>query len=147
MPSPPRVAPTLDQQPGAPGSSISLPASNTFYLKIIAKKDSTETMVKSLISRTHVPKPIAYTLRHNEKNSECFLQYHSTEVIQEVQSKISGEKINGAAFDTELLEVEPQTVDDEDEPHHLKMRSRGLIMIPHLHQTYPRTQLDPSRKC
>ena len=115
MPSPPRVAPTLDQQLGAQGSSISPPASNTFYLKIIAKKDSTETMVKSLISRTHVPKPIAYTLRHNEKNSECFLQYHSTEVIQEVQSKISGEKINGAAFDTELLEVEPQTDDDEDE--------------------------------
>ena len=84
-----------------------------FFLKIVAKKDCTETMLKSLISRTHVPKPESYTLKQNDRNTECFLKYPAMEVVQEVLSKISAEKVNGAAFDTEALEVEPQADDDE----------------------------------
>ena len=37
------------------------------------------------------------------------------EASQEVQTKISGEKINGAAFDTDTLDVEPQPDDEIDE--------------------------------
>ena len=92
-------------------------------------------MVKSLISRTHVPKRIAYTLRQNDKNSECFLQYQSTEVIQEVQSKISGDIIYVATFNTELLEVEPQPDDDIDD-----------ITSPHkdLHEVANHTSVEPN---
>ena len=43
-------------------------------LKISAKKDSTEAMIKSLISRTHAQKPTSYTLKQNEANTECFLK-------------------------------------------------------------------------
>ena len=108
-PSPTRAAPT--EQTASASSS----PPNTFFLKITAKKDSTETMVKSLISRTHVPKPESYTLKQNDKNTECFLKYMSMEVVQEVLSKISAEKINGAAFDTEALEVEPQLGEESDD--------------------------------
>ena len=97
------------------GSALPPSAVNTFYLQITAKKDSTETMVKSLISRTRVPKPISYTLKQHEKNTECFLKYPSMEAAQEVQAKISGEKINGAAFDTETLDVERQPDEENEE--------------------------------
>ena len=108
-PSPARAAPTEHT------ASASSSPPNTFFLKITAKKDSTETMVKSLISRTHVPKPESYTLKQNDKSTECFLKYMSMEVVQEVLSKISAEKINGAAFDTEALEVEPQPGEESDD--------------------------------
>ena len=62
-----------------------------------------------------MPKPISYTLKQHEKNTECFLEYPSMEAAQEVQTKISGEKINGAAFDTDTLVVEPQLDDEIDE--------------------------------
>ena len=106
---------TASSDLGSAGSALPPTAMNTFYLKITAKKDSTETMVKSLVSRTHVPKPISYTLKQHEKNTECFLKYPSMEVAQEVQAKISGEKINGAAFDTETLDVEPQPDEENEE--------------------------------
>ena len=109
MPSP--VDPGLGED--VSGASGSGPPPSTprykFFLKIVAKKDCTETMLKSLVSRTHVQKPITQNLRQNEKNSECYLQYPSKEIVQDVQSKISGEKINGATFDTEILEVEPES--------------------------------------
>ena len=95
--------------------STASPPLNSFFLKITAKKDSTETMLKSLITRTHVPKPESYTLKQNNKNTECFLKYPAMEVVQEVLSKISAEKVNWEAFDTEALEVEPQADDDESD--------------------------------
>ena len=112
MPSPTKPGPV--DQIAAPGALTSPPSINNIFLRIIAKKDSTETMLKSLVSRTHVPKPVAYFLRHNDKNSECFLHYQSKEIAQDVQSKISGEKINGAVFDIEVIEVEPQPDDNLD---------------------------------
>ena len=112
MPSPTKPGPV--DHIAAPEAPPSSPSINNFFLRIIAKKDSTETMLKSLVSRTHVTKPVAYFLRHNDKNSECFLQYQSKEIAQEVQSKISGEKINGAVFDTEVIEVEAQPDDHLD---------------------------------
>ena len=112
MPSPTKPGPV--DHIAAPEAPPSSPSINNIFLRIIAKKDSTETMLKSLVSRTHVTKPVAYFLRHNDKNSECFLQYQSKEIAQEVQSKISGEKINGAVFDTEVIEVEAQPDDHLD---------------------------------
>ena len=110
MSPPPAEGLPVDQM-----ESTASPPLNSFFLKITAKKDSTETMLKSLISRTHVPKPESYTLKQNDKNTECFLKYPAMEVVQEVLSKISAEKVNGAAFDTEAREVEPQADDDESD--------------------------------
>ena len=49
------------------------PAANTFILKVIAKKDSTEMMVKALITRTHAPKPIQCQLKPTRRpqNASC----------------------------------------------------------------------------
>ena len=91
------------------------PAANTFILKVIAKKDSTELVVKALITRAHAPKPIQCQLKPTETTTECFLQYQTMELLKEAEGKITGEKINGAAFLIETLEVEPQ--DDADDEH------------------------------
>ena len=87
----------------------------TFVLKVIAKKDSTELMLKALITRTHAPKPVRYLLKPAETATECFLQYETIELLREAELKITGEKINGAPFVVEILEVEPQ--DDDDNGH------------------------------
>ena len=77
-------------------------------MKIVAKKDSTEHMFKSLISRKHTNKPVDYNLKQKEKETECYLKYESQEQAKEVVDSIKDEKVNGAAIDIELLEVEPQ---------------------------------------
>ena len=76
---------------------------NTFILKVIAKKDSTELMLKALIIRTHPPKPIQYQLKLAESVTDCFLQYQTMELLKEAEVKITGEKINGAPFLVEIL--------------------------------------------
>jgi len=91
------------------------PTTITFILKGMAKKDSTELMLKALITRTQTPKPVRHHLKPAETATECFLQYETIELLKEAESKITGEKINGAPFLVEILEVEPQ--DDDDNGH------------------------------
>ena len=88
-------------------------------LKISAKKDSTEAMIKSLISRTHAQKPTSYTLKHTEANTECFLKYPSREIADEVHTKISGEKVNSAAFESEVIEVDKASDSEGEEDSNL----------------------------
>ena len=45
------------------------------FVKIVAKKDSTEAMVKSLLSRTHVTKPLTFTVDQTDGNNQFLLQY------------------------------------------------------------------------
>ena len=104
-----------DEVPGPSGAEANI-ATNTpapiIILKISAKKDSTEAMVKSLISRTHALKPTSYTLKPNETNTDCFLRYPNKEAAEEVLTKISGEKVNGAAFVSEIIEVDKPSDSD-----------------------------------
>ena len=71
----------LDEPPSVTmateGSNTTAVTDSFIVLKISAKKDSTEAMIKSLISRTHAQKPTSYTLKQNESNTECFLLYYS----------------------------------------------------------------------
>ena len=55
---------------------------NTFILKVIAKKDSTELKLKALITRTHAPKPIRYQLKPADYATDCFLQYQTMELLK-----------------------------------------------------------------
>ena len=95
----------------------------TFILKVIVKKDSTELMLKALITRTHAPKPDRHHLKPAETPTECFLQYETIEA----ESKITGEKINGAPFLVEILEVEPQ---DDDDNGHITEHSSDPLPLP-----------------
>ena len=61
------------------------------FIKITAKKDSTEAMVKSLLSRTHVAKPSTYNVQQTDKDTQFFLQYDTKEAAQEVIDKVTGE--------------------------------------------------------
>ena len=88
-----------------------------FYVKIVAKKDSTEHMCKSLVSRKHAAKPLNYNTKQEEKVTECYLKYQTHDQAKEVAERIKDEKINGAPFETVILEVDPQPTDSEsDEP-------------------------------
>ena len=88
-----------------------------FYVKIVAKKDSTKHMFKSLVSRKHAAKPLDYNTKQEEKVSECYLKYQTHDQAKEVAELIKDEKINGAPFETVILEVDPQPTDSEsDEP-------------------------------
>ena len=80
------------------------PTTITFILKGMAKKDSTELMLKALITRTQTPKPVRHHLKPAETATECFLQYETIELLKEAESKITGEKINGAPFLVEILQ-------------------------------------------
>ena len=64
------------------------PPSNTFILKVGAKKDSTEFMLKALITRTHAPKPLQYHLKPTETTTDCFIQYQTVELLKEAEAKI-----------------------------------------------------------
>ena len=88
------------------------PPAITFILKVIAKKDSTELMLK-----------VRYLLKPAETATECFLQYETIEA----ESKITGEKINGAPFLVEILEVEPQ---DDDDNGHITEHSSDPLPLP-----------------
>ena len=57
------------------------------FVKILTKKDSTEAMVKSLLSRTHVSKPSSYTIQQSDKNTHFFLQYDTRETAQDIIDK------------------------------------------------------------
>ena len=85
------------------------------FVKIVAKKGSTEAMVKSLLSRTHVSKPSSYTVQQSDKNTHFFLQYDTRETARDVIDKASGEKIHGTTFNIELLEVEHQESEGSSE--------------------------------
>ena len=54
-----------EQQPMAAAEVVT--PGNNVLLKIMAKKDSTEHMLKALISRTHTPKPLQYSVKHHDK--------------------------------------------------------------------------------
>ena len=90
------------------------------FVKIVAKKDSTEAMVKSLLSRTHVSKPSSYNIQLNDKNTQFYLRYDTKETVQEVIDKVSGEKIHGATFSVELVELEHQESEESSEDEGLK---------------------------
>ena len=109
------LAPPAASQELVEGPLVENAAANTFILKVIMKKDSTEHMLKALITRTHAPKPVQYQLKHDETATECFLQYQTMELLKEAETKITGEKINGAPFLVEILEVEPQNDSEEDQ--------------------------------
>ena len=97
------------------------------FIKITAKKDSTEAMVKSLLSRTHVAKPSTYTVQQTDKDTQFFLQYDTKEAAQEVIDKVTGEKVHGAAFDIQLLEVEPQGSEHSSEDETQKSTNKSSI--------------------
>ena len=73
-----------------------------FYVKIVAKKDSTEHMFKSLISRKHTDKPLDYNMKQEEKVTECYLKYQTHDQAKEVAELIKDEKINSAPFETAM---------------------------------------------
>ena len=41
-------------------------------------------------------------------------QYQSLQIAKEVEATVTGEKINGASFKTQVLEKEPQPSDEDD---------------------------------
>ena len=108
----PSPAEVLEQVDGDDSPKI---ADMKIFVKIVAKKDSTEAMVKSLLSRTHVSKPSSYTVQQTDKNTHFFLQYDTRETAQDVIDKASGEKIHGATFYMELFEVEHQESEGSSE--------------------------------
>jgi hypothetical protein len=103
-------------------------------VKIVAKKDSTELVIKGLVARTHVSKPISYELKHGEKKTEFFLQYQNKGQTGDVADIVRGEKINGAAFDVEIIEVlsYPSEHESEHEPQndHESQNEQHLEEVP-----------------
>ena len=81
-----------------------------FYVKIVVKKDSTEHMFKSLISRKHATKPLDYKIKQEEKVTECYLKYQSNDQAKEV-----AEVIKDDPFEIEIMEVESQPSDTDSE--------------------------------
>lgn len=116
MPSPAKDDTAAPASEGEPAKKLQ----PVFYVKIVAKKDSTEHMFKSLISRKHAVKPLDYNIKQEEKVTECYLKYESHDQARDVTELIKDEKINGAPFETEIMEVDPQPTDsdsDESEPN------------------------------
>ena len=116
MPSPAKDDTAAPASEGEPAKKLQ----PVFYVKIVAKKDSTEHMFKSLISRKHAVKPLDYNIKQEEKVTECYLKYESHDQARDVTELIKDEKINGAPFETEIMEVDPQPIDsdsDESEPN------------------------------
>ena len=106
MPSSPvrHVAPALTNSDADPAKHLQ----TVFYVKIVAKKESMEHMFKSLVSRKHTDEPLDYNTKQEENVTECYLEYQTHDQAQEVAKLIKDEKINGAPFETEILEVDPQ---------------------------------------
>ena len=68
------------------------------FVKIVAKKDSTEAMAKSLLSRAHVTKPLTYTVDQTDANNQFLLQYNTKEAAQEVIDKVTQGKRSMVLF-------------------------------------------------
>ena len=69
-------------------------------------------------------------MKPNESNTQCFLKYPSREIGEEVHGKISGEKVNGAAFDSEVIEVDKASDNEGEEDSNQSQDPRsqsGLI--------------------
>ena len=100
MPSSPvrDVAPVLTNSDADPAKHFQ----TVFYVKIVAKKDSTEHMFKSLISRKHTDKLLDYNTKQEEKVTEYHLKYQTHDQAKEVAELIKDEKINSAPFETAM---------------------------------------------